>query len=184
MRKQRRKRKRIVWGVLVLSLVTIGVPSWLLFPPQNSPVPTDTVMVIAGASDGRHQLGAHLIDEGFSQNFVVSNPLGTKDKIGSAHCRGEKRPKKAVQTWCLQPDPVTTTGEALTIGKMAVHERWKTATAVTSRTHARRVNTMFKHCSDLEVTVIYVDRFQRDRVTHQILHEIAGYIKFWLTNPC
>lgn len=184
MRNQRRKWKKIAGGLLVVASATIGLLGWLLFPPQNIPFPTDTVMVIAGASDGRHQLGAQVINAGYSQNFVVSNPLGVKDKIGSAHCRGQKKPAGAVQTWCLRPDPVTTTGEALTMDTLAVQEGWETATVVTSRTHARRVHTMFKYCSDLKVNLIYVERLQKDRVKQQVLHEIGGYIKFWLTRPC
>lgn len=169
--------------VTLLSLV-IAVPAWLLFPPQGTPVPSDAVMVIAGSSDGRHQVGAQLVEEGISQNYVVSNPLGNKDRVGSAHCRGADRPAAAVESWCLRPEPVTTTGEALTMGELAAAQGWTTATVVTNRTHARRVSTMFEQCTNLDATVIYRNYIQKEIVKDQVLHEIGGYLKFWLTNPC
>lgn len=183
-RQRRRVQKRIVATTLALMSVMLGVPAWLLFPPQGTLGASDAIMVIAGYSDGRHQLGAQLIEEGISQNYVVSNPLGTKDKVGSAHCRGVDMPENALHTWCLGPEPVTTTGEALTMGKLAEAQGWTTATVVTNRTHARRVSTMFEQCTNLDATVIYRDYIQKKIVKDQVLHEIGGYIKFWLTNPC
>lgn len=169
---------------LVFLVLPVGVPAWLIFPPQGTPVPSDAVMVIAGASDGRHELGAQLVEEGISQNFVVSNPGGIKDKVGSAHCRGADQPKFATGIWCLSPHPVTTTGEALTMGELAEEEGWTVATVVTSRTHARRVHTMFEQCTDLDVTVVYQDYLHRKTLRAMVQHEIGGYIKFWATNPC
>ncbi|NLA55737.1 MAG: DUF218 domain-containing protein [Corynebacterium humireducens] len=171
-------------AALVSLSLTLGVPSWLLFPPQETPGRSNAVMVIAGSSDGRHQLGAQLVEQGIAPNYVVSNPLGFRDKVGSAHCRGVDRPENALETWCLRPEPVTTTGEALTMGKLAEAQGWATATVVTSRTHARRVRTMFEQCTNLDISVVYMDYIQRKTITDRVLHEIGGYIKFWITNPC
>lgn len=181
---RRWRRKGLLLALLVALVFSFGVPAWILFPPQEMVVPADVVMVIAGESDGRHQLGAELVEVGMAPNFVVSNPSGTRDRVGSAHCRGARRPEAATATWCLQPEPVTTTGEALTIGRLAEKESWSSATVVTSRLHARRVHTMLRQCTDLDVTVVYVDYIDQDIVVHQVLHEIGGYIKFWATNPC
>lgn len=183
-RRRSRISRRIMAGVLVFLSLTVGVPAWLLYPPKEMPVPSDAVMVIAGYSDGRHELGAQLIEDGVSQYFVVSNPSGTKDRVGSAHCRGIDMPEAALETWCLTPDPVTTTGEALTMGKMAETQGWTTATVVTGRMHARRVHTMFEQCANIDVVVKYPDYIRWNRVPYQIGHEVGGYIKFWLTNPC
>src|SRR5699024_12657787 len=58
---------------------------------------SDAIMVIAGASDGRHELGARLIEDGVSKRFVVSNPSGASDKVGYAHCNGSSRPTSATE---------------------------------------------------------------------------------------
>lgn len=168
-------------GPLVLAL---GVSAWILFPQEGQVVPADVVMVIAGESDGRHELGAELVEEGMAPNFVVSNPSGTRDMVGSAHCRGSLRPEAATATWCLRPEPVTTTGEAMTMGRLAEKENWSSATVVTSRLHAHRVHSMFRSCTNLDVSVVYVDYIDKDIVVDQVLHEIGGYLKFWATDPC
>lgn len=165
-------------------LAAAGFPAWIFFPPGTPAQPADVVMVIAGESDGRHQLGAELIEAGAAPNFVVSNPSGIRDRVGTAHCRGARRPAAAVETWCLKPEPVTTTGEALTMGKLAEEQNWESATMVTNRPHARRVGAMFRHCTSLEVSVVYVDEIDREIIVDQVLHEMGGFIKLWLTDPC
>lgn len=183
-RRRRTRRKRNVAAFLAPILLILGVPVWFLFPPREAPVPSDAVLVIAGASDGRHELGAQLVEEGISPNFVVSNSSGTRDKVGSAHCRGKDRPDEAVEIWCMRAYPVTTAGEAMAMGKLAEEEGWATLTAVTNRPHTRRVRTMFQQCTDLDVTVVPVDYVNMTRMPYHVSREIGGYIKFWITNPC
>ena len=155
-----KKRWRIVVSVLVPVLLVIGVPAWFLLPPREMAVPSDAVVVLAGASDGRHQLGAQLVEEGTAENFVVSNPRGAGDRVGSAHCRGQDRPEGAAE------------------------EGWSELTVVTNRPHNRRVRTMFEHCTDLEVTVVSSQWVNKVRVPYHVAREVAGYMKFWITDPC
>ena len=69
------RRRRQNFAFVAPILVILSLPAWFLFPPQDIPSESDAVLVIAGASDGRHQLGAQLIEDGLSKNFVASNNL-------------------------------------------------------------------------------------------------------------
>ncbi|WP_443339576.1 YdcF family protein [Corynebacterium casei] len=178
-----RWRRRIIAFVAPI-LVLLGLPAWFLFPPQGIPSESDAVLVIAGASDGRHQLGAQLIEDGVSENFVVSNTSGPEDKIGHAHCNGSSRPENATEIWCMKSDPATTTGEALAIGKLAEQKGWSSVTAVTDRPHNHRVRTNLKRCTDLDYSVVSIDDFNITSAPARIAREIGGYIKFWVSNPC
>lgn len=182
-RRAARRRRHIVAFVAPIMLI-LGIPAWFLFPIQDEPSESDAVLVIAGASDGRHEFGAQLIEAGVSENFVVSNPAGSRDKVGYAHCSGELRPKSADETWCMDSDPATTTGEAMAIDKLAKQEGWRSVTAVTNRPHSHRVGTNLSRCTDLDRTVVSIDEFNVIRAPTQIAREIGGYIKFWVTNPC
>ena len=122
-RRAARRLRRIVAFVVPI-LLMLGAPAWFLFPPQVEPTKSDAVLVIAGVSDGRHELGAQLIEDGVAENFVVSNSSGPKDEVGYAHCHGNSRPESATETWCMKSDPVTTTGEALAIDQLAKEEGW------------------------------------------------------------
>lgn len=183
-RQRRVRRKRNLGAFLASILLILGAPVWFLFPPREVPAPSSAVLVIAGPSDGRHELGAQMVEEGISQQFVVSNPAGARDEVGSAHCRGKDRPESAVETWCMRSDPKTTAGEAMTMNKLAQAEAWETVNAVTNRPHARRVRTIFERCTDLDVTVVPIAQVDIIRMPVHVAREIAGYIKFWLTNPC
>lgn len=180
----RRRRKRIVAPLIASILLAIGFPAFFLFPSSTPPMPSDAVLVLAGVSDGRHQLGAELIGEGISQNFVVSNPLGPHDKVGHAYCQGRDLLEGASRVWCMRPIPVTTVGEAMTIGKLAEEEGWTTLTAVTNRPHTRRVQTIFEQCTNLDVDVVSISRIDVSWLPYHLAQEIGGYIKFWITNPC
>ncbi|GJN42017.1 hypothetical protein CAT723_04960 [Corynebacterium ammoniagenes] len=164
--------------------VLLGVPAWFLFPPQDDPVSSDVIFVLAGAYDGRHELGAQMVAQGVSQHFVVSNSSGSKDKVGSEHCRGDSRPQSAEDVWCLQADPLTTTGEAVALDELAKKEGWASVTAVTNRPHTRRVRTNLEQCTDLNVEVVPIDEIDILRAPTQVAREIGGYIKFLITNPC
>lgn len=185
----RERRHAVIWRRRTITFITpivliLGVPAWFLFPPQDEPREVDAVLVIAGASDGRHELGAQLIDDGVSENFVVSNSAGARDKAGYSHCNGDARPESAAETWCMKSDPVTTTGEAMAIDKLAKQEGWTSVVAVTNRPHNHRVRTNLERCTDLEYSVVSVDNLNVTRTPYHIAREIGGYVKFWVTNPC
>ena len=101
------------------------------------------MFVLAGATDGRQNLGAELVATGVSKISVVSNLLGETDKAGLVHCQGNRRSKSAKSVLCVVPQPVTSTGEALTLNQLAKQEKWSSVIAVTNRPHARRVRSTF-----------------------------------------
>lgn len=176
--------------VMVVSLTMAAIMGftaftfWTVYPPNERSENADVVVVIAGASDGRHELGAEIALEYGIKNFVVSNPAGAKDKVGYSHCAGEDRPE-GTRTWCMDSYPVITSGEARTFHELAEEENWDSAIMVTSRPHTRRVNYFFEQCTNLsEVKVANVRNINENTIIYQVFHEVAGFIKFWITNPC
>ncbi|ALC07049.1 hypothetical protein CDES_13595 [Corynebacterium deserti GIMN1.010] len=175
---------RIVLPTLIaLATVCVLVFGWFIFPAKAEPTKVDVVLVLAGANDGRHEYGAQLVEEGYADNFVVSNPNGSSDKVGYAHCAGNLRPEGA-QSYCMDPYPVITSGEAMTFNGLAQQHGWDSVLIVTMRTHTQRVRTVFDQCYTGESTVLNVDNLGRSGVRKAVFHEIGGYIKFWLTAPC
>ena len=183
-RRRRIVRIRNVIAFVIPLCLILGLPAWFLFPPADGPHSSDAVLVLAGASDGRHQLGAVLVNEGVAPNFVVSNPSGEEEPVGSSHCAGGKRPERALETWCMKPAPGTTMGEAKTVGGIAESEGWMSLTAVTNRPHARRVRTILEQCTALDISVVPIENVDVIRAPVHIAREIAGFIKFWITDPC
>lgn len=183
------KGRRRIWrwilvSILVLVLIVSAALAWLLFPPKRELHPTDAVLVMANMSDGRHEMGASLIDEGIAPNLIVSNPLGEKDIVGHSYCAGENIPEAAAEAWCMDPFPVSTTGEAWTFEELAREQAWSTVTVVTARTHARRVQQNFDHCTDLDANVVWIDVVEEDILQYIVAHEFGGLLQLWLTDHC
>lgn len=175
---------RCILPLLISVVLLCGlVLAWFVYPTKAEPQPVDVVLVLAGSSDGRHQYGAQLVKEGYASNYVVSNPSGARDKVGYAHCAGKLRPKNA-SSFCMDPYPVITSGEARTFNELAKKEKWESVLVVTSRTHTQRVRSMFSQCYTGNSTVLNVNSLGRAGLHNAVLHEIGGYIKFWITAPC
>ncbi|WP_080796397.1 YdcF family protein [Corynebacterium pacaense] len=173
-------------AALLLTALVVGAVAfiaWLLLPPNELPPRADVVMVVAGASDGRHELGARIVDDLDTRSFVVSNPNGTRDVKGSSFCRGVDRPRNA-ETWCLDPHPVTTAGEAMTLGELAREQGWESAVIVTNRPHSRRVEYIFRDCTDLQIDVVHISTVNLELLPYHLAREAAGFGRHLLADPC
>lgn len=181
-------RRRHIWQAILLILGVAIVMSalfsaWLLFPPKNTPKQSDVVVVMAGATDGRHDLGHELVRSGVAHNLVVSNPHGHWDPAGYALCAQSVVPKD-IETWCMDPLPPTTTGEAKTFESLAIREGWDSVMVVTNRPHHRRVKLNFERCTNLEATVISIEGVNKRAALYHVSRELGGFLKFWITRPC
>lgn len=181
-------RRRRVWVGILLALValialTAAFVVWLTFPPTAKPGRVDVVVVMAGATDGRHELGSQLARSGVADNLVVSNPLGSWDEAGYDLCARSSAPEH-VRTWCMDPLPPTTTGEAQTFELLARQEGWGSAVVVTNRPHHHRVKLNFDRCTTVEATVVSIEELNRQVIPYQVAREIGGFLKFWFTRPC
>lgn len=181
------RRRRGQVGVLVASVglvaVIVTLVSWLAFPPKVTPERVDVVLVLAGSVDGRHEMGEALVRSGMADNLVVSNPLGVRGRVGYDLC-ASAGVSGQVETWCLDPLPATTTGEAQTFEVLAQRENWGTAVVVTNRPHHRRVRLNFDRCTSVETTVVSIDYINWRIMPYQTAREVGGFLKFWMVDPC
>lgn len=174
----------VIFGSLTLLLVAgLAVTAWFIYPPESEARRADAVLVVAGASDGRHELGAQLVEDGVADNLVISNWKGREDRVGWAHCRGGKQPEGATSQ-CMEPHDVSTTGEAQTFNRLAAEENWDSAVVVTNRPHTRRVRTTFEQCTNLDIQVVNSNWMSTTRIPSHVARELGGYLKFWVTDPC
>ncbi|MDO5669160.1 MAG: YdcF family protein [Corynebacterium sp.] len=180
-----RRSRPVTVALLVLLVVAVGFLAsmvWFLLPPTKQASSSDAVVVLGGASDGRHELGAEFIDDGLADSFVVAVPRGSADRVGWAYCHGEHTGE--ADTWCLDPRPSTTAGEALGVEKLAAEQSWDSVTVVTSRPHTRRTQMVFDRCTDLDVTVAHIDNVRWRYVPRDMARETLGALKFWVRDPC
>lgn len=173
----------LVGTVALILVFCLAVTAWFLYPPTSTPSRADAVLVLAGASDGRHELGARLVEDGVADTLVISNWKGPEDEVGWAYCVGPDRPAD-VASLCMEPSPVTTVGEAQTFDELAAEHNWDSVVVVTNRPHTRRVRTVFGQCSTVDATVVFHGWVSKPRILSHVAREIGGYLKFWVTDPC
>lgn len=189
MRSEFKANRKRLWRVIppvvavAVLLMLAAFVAWLTFPPVHTPGRVDVVVVMAGATDGRHDIGAQLVKSGVADNLVVSHPLGSRDPAGYRLCAQWEAPDP-VETWCMDPLPSTTTGEAQTFELLAARQGWDTAVVVTSRPHHHRVNLNFARCTGVTATVVSIDYLNWRLIPYQVARESGGFLKFWLTRPC
>lgn len=184
-------RRGRVWArVLLVALALVTTVAlvaafiiWLTFPPKVPLERVDVVVIMAGATDGRHDIGEQLVRSGIADNLVVSSPRGDEDLGAHALCTRFNAPKH-IKTWCMDPSPPTTTGEAQTFEVLARKEGWDTAVTVTNRPHHRRVKLNFDRCTSVEPTVVNIDNISWKVVPYQVAREVGGFLKFWFISPC
>lgn len=170
-------------ALTIIVVILVAFTTWLIFPPEDISRDADVVMVVAGASDGRHELGAEIVRELGIPHFVVSNPKGDEDEKGASFCHGAQTPRDT-QIWCLNPDPVTTAGEAMGFEMLAKKQGWESAIIVTNRPHSRRVTRIFTDCTTMDIHVTAIHTINMGHLPYHVAREAGGFAKYFLTDPC
>lgn len=179
-RSRRRTLRRVTVGVgaavVVAALALTAWGAFLLQPHGDEPVRADAVVMLAGADDGRHLYARDLVEAGYADTLLVSNPGGNSETVARRLCTGIARPADA-EVVCFSPEPRTTWGEALTVDAIARARGWERVLVVTNRPHTLRAGTWMRNATDLDVRMTPIDRVDRAMLPVHLVWEVAGWIK-------
>ncbi len=79
--------------------------------PQDDLRRADAVVVLAGERDGREHYGLDLVEAGFANTLVLSDPYGRVNSVLDSLCEGPQ----PVDIVCVEPPLHTTRGEAMAV---------------------------------------------------------------------
>jgi uncharacterized SAM-binding protein YcdF (DUF218 family) len=129
-------------------VVLLALGAWLyVWPPAGTPLPAGPVVVLGGGSD-RLERGREIVDEvGAGRELVLSAGSISKWEKAGGSCGDEG-------VRCVDPYPVNTFGEAVTVDRLAADDGWAQVTVVTSEYHVTRARLLFNRCVDAEVRVV------------------------------
>lgn len=161
-------------AVAALALTAWG--AFLLQPRADEPVRADAVVMLAGADDGRHLYARDLVDAGYADTLLVSNPGGNSETVARRLCTGIARPADA-EVVCFSPDPRTTWGEAQTVAVVARARGWERVLVVTNRPHTLRAGTWMRGATGLDVRMTPIAELDRTMLPVHLVWEIAGFVK-------
>lgn len=159
--------------VLIAGVIAINLRLFV-FPASSTPAHADAVVVLAGGDGERLAKGLELIDDGVSENLVLSTG---PNRICA-------RPQD-FEAYCFLPDPDDTRGEAEAIGRIAAHEGWRHLVLVTSDYHATRARILLERCFSGTVDVTSADSGKGPlSLLAAIGHEWGGLVDTALHQDC
>lgn len=161
-------------AVGALALTAWGV--FLLQPRADEPVRADAVVMLAGADDGRHLYARDLVEAGYADTLLVSNPGGNSELVARRLCTGIARPADA-EVVCFSPMPRTTWGEAEAVAAIAEARGWGRVLVVTNRPHTLRAGRWLRAATGLDVRMTPIREVDRTMLPVHLVWEIAGFIK-------
>ncbi|PTM90633.1 uncharacterized SAM-binding protein YcdF (DUF218 family) [Dietzia psychralcaliphila] len=157
-----------------LALTAWGV--FLLQPRADEPVTADAVVMLAGADDGRHAYARELVEAGYSDTLLVSNPGGNSERVARRLCTGADRPDGA-EVACFAPEPRTTWGEAQAVAAIARARGWERVLVVTNRPHTLRAGRWMRAGTGVDVRMAPIERIDWPMLPVHLVWEIAGFAK-------
>lgn len=160
--------------ITALALTAWGV--YLLQPRGEDPVRADAVVMLAGADDGRHAYARDLVEAGYADTLLVSNPGGDSERRARRLCTGADRPDGA-EVVCFAPEPRTTWGEAHAVAAIARARSWERILVVTNRPHTLRAGRWMRAATGMEVRMTPIERIDWPMLPVHLVWEIAGFAK-------
>jgi uncharacterized SAM-binding protein YcdF (DUF218 family) len=124
---------------------------WFFHPSTDSPANVDAIVVLGGEGP-RIERGVELARAGHSDQLVISEAGG-----GQFHYRDIcKLPPAGLTTYCFDPDPASTRGEARAIAKLAADYGWTRIIVVASTDQITRARMIIGRCYGGEIRMVDV----------------------------
>lgn len=172
-------RRLAIAGLAAVAIGALALTAWgafLLQPRAEEPVQADAVVMLAGADDGRHLYARDLVNAGYAETLLVSNPGGNTERVARRLCTGRTRPADA-EVVCFSPDPPTTWGEAESVASIARARGWERVLVVTNRPHTLRAGIWMRNATGLDVRMTPIERLDRVMLPVHLVWEAAGFVK-------
>jgi hypothetical protein len=147
---ERRGAMKRTWllGFLVLAALSVGLAAKAgSFLIVDEPRPSDVILVLAGETDRRPQLGLQLLAQGYGRHVVLDVPTNSKlyefTEIQLAQKYVQDLPQGASVSVC-PIEGLSTKDESKDAEKCIAREGGKSVLIVTSDYHTRRALSVFR----------------------------------------
>jgi uncharacterized SAM-binding protein YcdF (DUF218 family) len=124
-----------VVGVVIIAVAVAS--TYVLVPRHDEVGPVDAVVVLGGGGGERLALGLEIAEAQDVPLVLSAEGIDVGRDQGLA-CR--------VDVLCIDPEPVTTAGEAQTVAALARTHGWDRVAVTTSSFHVNRARLLFHQC--------------------------------------
>jgi uncharacterized SAM-binding protein YcdF (DUF218 family) len=174
--RQRSRSRPLGWVAAAAALVGIVLAGTFVrgfVSPTVDEAAAAGPVVVLGGSTARVERGFELADATPGRELVLSASARFAGEIGRSCDEDAVR--------CVEPDPLTTWGEAQLIAELARDERWPAATVVTDPFHLPRSRLLFERCLDVPVAMVATAPRGETRVPVGVaLREAAASAVSWV----
>lgn len=165
-------------SALLVFLVALGasIPLYV-YPRTSSPAQSGAVVVLGPPRQERIDRAFEVADElGIDRILISVSPWNhAAFKPESIEACEDARVE------CFVPEPLTTSGEAIAIDRIAKENGWQAVTLITMSAHATRSQMIFEQCSTLITGVQVADTsLTFGEWAYQYAYQSAGFLKFWI----
>jgi len=136
--------RRLMAGLLAVA-AAISLTTFAMWPRNDVPEEPHAVVVLGGAGLERTELGIALASRHDAELVLSASSVEAGEQLGLT-CGDE--------VICIDPDPVTTAGEARAVAELARERGWDRVTVATSRFHTTRSRTLLRQCLGDRVSVV------------------------------
>jgi uncharacterized SAM-binding protein YcdF (DUF218 family) len=134
-------------GGLLGLLAILGLAARVAFWTVDDPPFGDGPIVVLGGGGGERLATALALRGDSGRMLVMSADAVERYTAGGGSCEDD-------DARCFRPSPLSTLGEARTVGDLARTEAWPHVTVVTSDFHTLRTRLLFRRCVDVPVAVV------------------------------
>ena len=133
-----------------------------MHPRVDDPGQADAIYVLGGGGE-RVPYAVDLARLGVATEVVFASVFVEAQGVWSARPCNSVRPERVpdeVVFRCVQPDPLTTRGEAQMLAELADAEGWRTVVVVASTDQVSRARRLIDRCWDGDTRMVAVDHSQ------------------------
>jgi uncharacterized SAM-binding protein YcdF (DUF218 family) len=176
-RPSRRRKRWWVLGATAFVLVVFALLTMrLFFRPSIDTTSNVDAIVVLGGEGKRIERGIELARAGFADQLLVSEAGG-----GEFHYRDVcKLPPAGLTTYCFDPQPRSTRGEARAIARLAADYGWTRIIVVASTDQITRARMIIGRCFGGEITM--VDVASADSAFYRGAYEWGALVKAVVVN--
>ena len=171
-------RSRLIAAVaLVVVLAAVALTLRLfVYPDLNAPEQSDAIVVLGANGRGPVDAGVALAQEHEAPTIAFS-------LVPSYLCRSSVLHLPSERVLCFRPNPLTTQGEARSIGHLAALHHWHRVIVVMPTTQATRARLRIGRCFPGQVLEVGVEPPGIWAWVHGIVYEWPALVKALVLQP-
>jgi hypothetical protein len=182
-----RRVRGLAVGSSTLCLIWLVTSYFVIVKPHVDGLTHVDAVIVLGPpnANGRLVLARQMVADGIADNLIISTSTPDHYYSGQPCVRGYLPEAPTVHVICFVPQPATTRGEAMELGRVAASHGWTRIIVVTSTYHVSRARLILKRCFAGKLYVVAAHTgITKAEWAYQFFYQTGGFIRAALHRGC